>query len=229
MKRTLCLLIALAFVSMGSMAETPADKTAAGSDAKATAPPDSKTITLFNGKDFDGWTMHLKDEAADPKDVWEIRDGAIWCKGDPFGYVRTKAAYSDFKLTLEWRWPEKPTNSGVLLRMTGEDKVWPPCMEAQLMHKKAGDVVGMGCDFNENTRDAGEFFRHAPRQKPSNEKKPGEWNTYEITFKGDTMELTVNGEFQNKATGIAIREGYIGLQSEGSPIMFRNIKLTPLP
>ncbi|HUV65986.1 MAG TPA: hypothetical protein VMW24_18975 [Sedimentisphaerales bacterium] len=33
---------------------------------------------------------------------------------------------------------------------------------------------------------------------------------------------------ENKATGVSIRKGYIGLQSESVPIMFRNIKLTPL-
>ena len=190
---------------------------------------DEMSIDLFNGKDLEGWHIHLKDPDADPKEVWKVQDGAIWCKGDPFGYLRTKESYGDFKLVLEWRWPAEPTNSGVLLRMTGDDEVWPLCFEAQLKHERAGDVVGMGCDFNENIRPAGEFFRVAPRQNPSSEKEPGEWNTYEIVYKGDTVQLTVNGVLQNKATGIQVPErGYIGLQSEGSPIMFRNIKLTPL-
>jgi hypothetical protein len=215
------LLIALALVPVWSMAEEAAKE----ADTK-----DVETIDLFNGKDFDGWHMHLEDSAVDPKTVWEVRDSAIWCKGVPNGYIRTKEEYGDFKLVLEWKWPEKPTNSGVLVRISGEDKVWPLSLEAQLMHKKAGDVVGMGCDFNENIRPAGEFFRVAPKQKPTNEKEPGEWNTYEITVKGDTAELIVNGELQNKATGVKVEpKGYIGFQSEGSPIMFRNIKLTPLP
>ena len=228
MKRMLRVFIALALVPLGSMAEGPEATVAAGSDSKPTKPPDGETIPLFNGKDFEGWQMHLKDADVDPQDVWEVRDGAIWCKGEPFGYMRTKKEYGDFKLVVEWRWPEKPSNSGVLLRMSGEDKVWPLCMEAQLMHKRAGDVVGMGCDFNENTSPAGEFFRYAPRQHHTNEKKPGGWNTYEITCKEDTVELTVNGQLQNKATGVGVRRGYVGLQSEGSPIMFRNVKLTPL-
>ncbi len=229
MKRMLFLLIALTFVSLGIMAEGSETKSAAGSESKSAAARDSKTIDLFNGKNFRGWKMHLKDENVDPKDVWEVRDGAIWCKGEPFGYMRTKKEYSNFKLVVEWRWPEKPSNSGVLLRMSGEDKIWPLCLEAQLKNERAGDVVGMGCDFNENTRPADQFFRHAPRLHDSNEKEPGGWNTYEITCKGDVVELSVNGKFQNKATGVAVRKGYIGLQSEGSPIMFRNVKLTPLP
>ena len=71
-------------------------------------------------------------------------------------------------------------------------------------------------------------IRYTLRHNESNEKKPGEWNTYEIVCKGDTMEVTVNGLLQNKATGVSIRKGFIGFQSEGVPIVFRNIKLTPL-
>ena len=225
MKQTLLLLAVFAVALPGSLAADaePAD------EAECDETEECKTIALFNGEDLEDWHIYLDDPDVDPDDVWQVRDGAIWCKGQPFGFLRTKKKYGDFKLTLEWRWVDEPTNSGVLLRMTDEDKIWPLCVEAQLRHERAGDVVGMGCDFNENIRDEGEFFRLAPRQNDSSEKEPGEWNTYELICKGDTLELIVNGTFQNKATGIEVPEqGYVGLQSEGSPIMFRNLKLTPL-
>jgi hypothetical protein len=190
--------------------------------------PAKDTITLFNGKDFEGWHMYLKDADADPEDVWKVRDGAIYCSGNPTGFMRTKKEYSDFKLILEWRWPEKPGNSGVLLHMSGEEKIWPLCVEAQLMHKRAGDFIGMGCNFNENKAKKGGPISYTPRMNDSSEKEPGGWNTYEITCKDDTIEATVNGQIQNRATGVSIRKGFIGFQSEGVPIMFRNFKLTPL-
>jgi len=186
------------------------------------------TVALFNKRDLKDGYVYLKDSDADPKSVWKIQDGALWCTGEPVGFLRTKEEYRNFKLVLEWRWPEKPGNSGVLLRMGGEEKVWPLCMEAQLMHARAGDLIGMGCNFNENKAQKGGPISYTPRMNDSNEKEPGGWNTYEIVCKGDTMEATVNGQLQNKATGVSIRKGYIGLQSEGVPIMFRNIKLTPL-
>jgi hypothetical protein len=189
---------------------------------------DSDTVALFNGKDFEGWYMYLKDSNADPKNVWKVRDSAVLCTGNPTGFLRTKEEYGDFKLVLEWRWPEKPGNSGVLLRMSGEEKIWPLCMEAQLMHKRAGDFVGMGCTFNENKAKKGEFISYTPHMSDPSEKELGGWNKYEITCKGGTIEATINGQLQNKATGVSLRKGYIGLQSEGVPIMFRNIKLTPL-
>ena len=189
---------------------------------------DSDTIALFNGKDFEGWHIYLKDADADAKDVWKVRDGEIWCTGNPTGFLRTKEEYSDYKLVLEWRWPEKPGNSGVLLHMSGEEKIWPLCIEAQLMHKRAGDFVGMGYTFNENKAEKGGFISYTPHMSDPSEKELGGWNKYEITCKGGTIEATINGQLQNKATGVNISKGYIGFQSEGVPIMFRNITLTPL-
>ena len=188
----------------------------------------SEAIALFNKKDLTGWHVYLKDADADPESVWRVLDGEICCSGKPVSFLRTKQEYSDYKLTLEWRWLQKPGNSGVLLHMSSEEKVWPLCVEAQLMHTRAGDLIGMGCKFNENKAGKDSPISYTPRMNDSNEKEPGGWNTYEIVCKGDTMELTVNGQLQNKATGISIRKGYIGLQSEGVPIIFRNIKLTPL-
>jgi hypothetical protein len=188
---------------------------------------DGETIALFNGKDFEGWHIYL-DADADPKNVWKVRDGEILCTGNPTGFLRTQQEYSNYKLVLEWRWPEKPGNSGVLLHMGGDDKIWPLCMEAQLMHKRAGDLVGMGCTFNENKAEKGGPISYTPHMSDPSEKELGGWNKYEITCKGDTIEATINGQLQNKATGVTISKGYIGFQSEGVPIMLRNIKLTPL-
>lgn len=187
-----------------------------------------ETISLFNGENLDGWYGYLKDGDVDVKSVWSVKDGAIFCSGKPAGYLRTREKYGDFKLSVQWRWPDKPTNSGVLLCISSEDKVWPLCMEAQLQNEHAGDFVGMGCEFNEYTSEKKSFFRVVAGRNGSSEKKAGQWNTYEIVCKTGTIELTVNGELKNKATGVSVGNGYIGLQSEGGPIMFRNIQLTPL-
>jgi len=189
---------------------------------------DGEAIALFNGRDLEGWNIWLKDEDADPKNTWKVRDGEIHCTGNPTGFLRTKEQYSDYKLELEWRWPAKPGNSGVLLHMSDQEKVWPMCMEAQLMHKRAGDLIGMGYTFNENKAKKGGFISYTPHMSDPSEKERGDWNKYEITCKGTTIEATINGKLQNRATGVNISQGYIGLQSEGVPITFRNIKLTPL-
>ncbi|NMB51607.1 MAG: DUF1080 domain-containing protein [Bacteroidales bacterium] len=63
---------------------------------------------------------------------------------------------------------------------------------------------------------------------PSSEKPTGEWNTMEIVTKGNTIEVTVNGVLQNKASGTNPDNGHICLQSEGKDIQFRNVYLTRL-
>jgi hypothetical protein len=59
----------------------------------------------------------------------------------------------------------------------------------------------------------------------SNEKQAGEWNSYDISCKGSTIELRVNGLLQNVAANCSQSFGNIGLQAEGSKIQFRNLWL----
>ena len=54
------------------------------------------------------------------------------------------------------------------------------------------------------------------------------WNEYVITLKNDVLELVVNGVKVNHAHGLTVVPGAVGLQSEGGPIHFRIVKLTPL-
>ena len=183
-------------------------------------------ILLFNGKDFTGWKLFIPDEKVDPTMVWMAKDGVVHCGGRPAGYMRTEKAYENYRLTFEWRWPESGGNSGVLLHISGEDKVWPRSIEGQLQHENAADfwVIG-GTDFKEHTN---KLVRRVPKLKPHNEKKPGEWNRYEAVCDGNTITLTINGLVQNKATETTVTKGLIGLQSEGTPVEFRNIILEPL-
>ena len=96
---------------------------------------------LFDGSSMDAWTHFLSDASVPFEDVWSVRDGVLRCEGRPAGYLRTRESFDNYRLTLEWRFDPAagPGNSGVLLRMTGEDKVWPRSIEAQLQHRNAGD------------------------------------------------------------------------------------------
>src|SRR4051794_34886572 len=117
---------------------------------------ESKTIELFNGKNLDGWTTVNNgkgDTKADAKKTWSVnaREKTLVCKGEPWGYAITDKDYGDYKLELEWRYPDTDKefkgrrNSGVLLHCKGETKPWPNCFEAQLLSGSAGDLWQMGC------------------------------------------------------------------------------------
>ena len=194
-----------------------------------------KKIELFNGQDLDNWNIVVDSEDGEPKDLFYVEDGVMHTLGAPFGYIRTKESYSNYKLHVEWRWTDEPSNSGVLLNVQGKEMIFPHCVEAQLMNGKAGDFVLMGKGASIYVKDSiymvtSEERRYLaiPKFEDSSEKAAGEWNSYDITNVDGALELYVNGVLQNKGTDMTLTEGNIALQSEGAPLQFRNIYLQPL-
>jgi hypothetical protein len=185
-------------------------------------------IRLFNGQDLSGWTAYLPDGAA-MKDVWRVEDGILICRGTPVGYLRTMQDYTNYVLKLEWRFnpvTKQAGNSGVLLRMIGEDTVWPRSVEAQLHSGNAGDFWNIG-DFPMKTVPARTHGRNT-RKSHFAERPVGEWNEYEIIVDGGSIVLRVNGQTVNEAWEVKEVPGRICLQSEGAEIQFRNVRLAPI-
>jgi hypothetical protein len=186
-------------------------------------------VRLFNGKDLQGWTACLP-EGKKMEDVWSVADGILICKGQPIGYVRTAADYTNYVLKLEWRFnpiTQQAGNSGVLLRILGPDKVWPRCIEAQLESGNAGDFWNID-EFPMKADPARTQGRNTKKLRGA-ERPVGEWNEYEIIVDHGTVTLDVNGEVLNEASEVLETPGKIGLQSEGAEIHFRNIRLAPIP
>lgn len=191
-------------------------------------------VKLFNGKDLSGWKTFLDPKSkADPSEIWQVKDGAIICDGSVNGYLITEKEYEDYVLRVQWRWGEKVTrgrNSGVFVHVVGPDKIWPKAIEAQLMHGRAGDfwlVDNFKLNVDAKRRDP-KVDRHYFRLGDDIEKKLGEWNQYEITCKGHTIKLEINGKLVNEGIMAEVTKGKILLQSEGAEIHFRNVELKPL-
>ena len=186
-------------------------------------------VRLFNGKDLQGWKACLPDGKA-MEDVWSVADGILICKGQPIGYLRTEADYTNYVLKVEWRFnpvTKQAGNSGVLLRIVGPDKVWPRCIEAQLESGNAGDFWDID-DFPMKGDPARTQGRNTKKIHGA-ERPVGEWNEYEIIVDHGTITLNVNGEMLNQAREVLETPGKIGLQSEGAEIHFRNVRLAPIP
>lgn len=208
------LIITLLAISDVTMAQVKTNKTK------------GEKIQLFNGKDLGNWVFQLKDPAVDPASVFTVQKGVIHISGNPFGYMRTKNVYSDYKLHVEWRWPVEATNSGVFVHGQEPDAIWLKCVECQLKAGNAGDFVCMnGADMNERTDKSNAVVN---KKAGSSEKPTGEWNTMEVICKTNTIEVFVNGVLQNKGTNVNVTKGFICLQSEGKDIEFRNIFLNKL-
>jgi hypothetical protein len=186
-----------------------------------------RKVALWNGKNFSGWKLYVPDEAVNVDEVWTVKDGVVHCAGKPNGYMRTKCKYENYRLHLEWRWAAEPANSGVLLHISGPDQLWPRCIESQLQAGNAGDLViigGTGITVDgQDKQDVEKAYVVIPKKEQSSENPAGQWNTYEIYCEEDTIRCFVNGVLQNEGTKATDTCGWIGLQSEGGPIEFRNI------
>jgi peroxiredoxin len=169
---------------------------------------------LFNGKDIDNW-VPIKASA----DTWTVADGVLRCSGKPVCYLRTDKDYRNYTLLLEFAYPEKIGNAGVLVHISGEDKVWPKSLEPNLNVGQMGkiyEIDGAKVTFGEKNplRDYAV--------------SPGDWHRYEITCRGDTITLVIDGVVVNRVTRSNITSGKIGLQSENVPIHFRTVAIKSL-
>jgi hypothetical protein len=200
-------------------------------DNDSTYPPPTRemSVALFNQKDFSGWTFCMKDNA-DPLQTWSVTNGVIHCTGKPSGYLRTTQVYSNYFLTVEWRFVKiapKADNSGILVHIQPPDKVWPQCVQVQGKHDRQGDLFLMaGAESKEHKgKDAN---TPVPLRDESVEKPVGEWNKSETICLHGKVESFINGKFMNEITECTIDSGCIGIQSEGGEIEIRSIIFSPL-
>jgi hypothetical protein len=112
---------------------------------------DSAAIRLFNGKDFSNFYTFVKGDGKnkDPKGIFKVEDGVIHVSGEVYGYLATEKEYENYHLTVEFKWGEKTyeprkdkaRDSGVLLHATGADKIWPQCIECQMIEGGTCDII----------------------------------------------------------------------------------------
>jgi len=178
-----------------------------------------ESITLFNGKNLDGWVNHGEEK-------WFVEDGELICESGPkgeYGYLSTDKFYKDFELTLEFK-QEADGNSGVFIRSTFEGT----------------KVTGWQVEVAPPGKDTGGIYESYGRGwliKPDPEKdkalKMGEWNTMKIRVEGPKVTSWLNGvemiHLEDEKIGEG--EGAIALQIHdggGIRVKWRNIELIPL-
>jgi hypothetical protein len=223
MRARLVILLLVAFLAFSIVTIYAAE------EQEAPVVPTEKMM-LWNGKDLTGWQPYARGGTEQAENTWSVKDDVIRCEGRPNGYMRTEKNYANYLLHVEWRWPERPGNSGVLIHMSLPDNVWPKSLECQLGAGNAGDFWEIGgVEFSEHARKSQRVRgRRVIKLKESSEKPAGQWNSYDIICKDDFVVVLVNGVLQNIASNCSVTSGKICLQSEGSPIEFRNIYLEPL-
>ena len=204
---------------------------------QAAAP--GKSTDLLPAGDLSAW--ELVTLPATPAPIGVVckfnPDGSLAVAGKPVSYLATKTSYENYQLHAEWRWPKaaaKNSNGGVLLNLTGgpaNGTAWPVCFQAQMKLTRAGDLLPMnGATFAEKLSTAPDAKTpQLDRANAADPEKPlGEWNSYDIVCRGDTIEVSVNGVLQNKITHCSPAAGRFGFQLEGTPFELRNVRIEPL-
>ena len=228
--------------------------------ARAADQPPAGFTSLFNGKDFTGWKVPEGDNGH-----WKIQGGVIdydaasEAKGDK--NLWSEKQFTDFVLRVDWRIKETPyvnpnvpyilpdgshardvngkemklalpdSDSGVILRGNVRNQVniwcWPI---------GSGEMYGWRMDRSQPPE-----VRAAVTPKTQADKPVGQWNTYEITVKGESVTVALNGKtvIDNAKLPGLDKTGAVGLQHHGgmrdgkwnSPpalVQFRNIYIKDL-
>jgi hypothetical protein len=176
---------------------------------RAAAPQWAAPSPLFNGRDLAGW------RAVGGANEWEAVDGILRNKKSG-GNLVTDAAFDDFKLHIEFRYPAGG-NSGVYLRGRYELQIADqPGTEPEI--DSLGAVYGY----------------LAPSVMAA--KKAGEWQAFDVTLVGRHVTVVLNGtpiitdrEIPG-ITGAALdshegKPGPLLLQGDHGPVEYRNITL----
>ncbi len=226
----------------------------------ATAAQQQKFVSLFNGKDLSGWKVPAGDNGH-----WKVADGVIdydaesEAGGDKS--LWSERTYGDFVFRVDWRIKATPyvnpnvpiirydgthkkdaagkeirlsvpdSDSGILLRGTSKAQVniwcWPI---------GSGEVYGYRMDEKMPAA-----VRAGATPSKNADHNIGEWNTYEITVRGNRLTVVLNDQTVINSAELPDlpANGPVGLQHHGSKkgdvwtsppalVQFRNISIAEL-
>jgi hypothetical protein len=186
-------------------------------------------VPVFNGTTFDGW--------AGPIDNYQIVDGALFCKPGSGGTIYTKNEYRDFAVRLDIQLPPGG-NNGLAIRYPGKgDTAYVGMTELQVLDNTAEKYA---------TLDPRQFHGSAYGMVPAHkgyQRPVGEWNFQEVTVRGSTIVVELNGarildaDLSTVKTFMADSPhpgkdrvaGHFGFAGHGDPVRFRNVQIKPLP
>ncbi len=188
------------------------------------------------------------------EDTWSWKDGELHCTGQPVSVLRTVKELHNFELVVEWSHQKPAGNSGVFLWATPAsiEKLaaaapkggLPDGIEVQILDHgftekmktngkptdwfgTNGDVFPVRVKMTPFPPLSPNGERSFPRQHLA--KGHGEWNHYYIRAINGEVRLWVNGTEVSGGTACDPAKGFLCLESEGSPIIFRKLRLREVP
>ena len=184
--------------------------------------------TIFNGRDFSGWTGDVKD--------YEVVDGAIACRAGKGGTVYTEKEYADFIARLEFKLPPGG-NNGLAIRYAGKGQPHLEGLEVQVIDSE---------DPKYATLDPRQYHGSVYGLVPAHRgylRATGEWNFQQVTVRGSNVKVELNGftildadlsQVTESKDGVVPpgarrKSGHFGFAGHDDPVAFRNVSIRELP
>lgn len=184
----------------------------ASKDSAQPAPEEPQWLSLFNGKDLEGWQVKIRGYAMGEnyKNTFRVEEGILKVSyesyetfNNEFGHLFYKTPFSHYRLRAEYRFmgeqvPDGPAwafrNNGFMLHSQsaasmGLDQDFPISLEAQLL---GGDVEGERptmnlCTPGSNVVIDGELRTEHCMNSSSRTFRGDQWITVEMVVLGDSI------------------------------------------
>lgn len=160
-------------------------------------------------------------------DTWTLFDSEIVSTGKPKGYLYSRKTYHDFTWRLEYRFDRPPNlkdetkfkgNTGFLVYVSGEHKLWPVCLEVQGKHVQMAAIKENGGASPVTVQDD-----DAARQ--SARLPVGRWNRLEIVSREGALTVKLNDTLISRSDPNFLSEGSLGIQAEDHPFRVRRMRI----
>jgi hypothetical protein len=192
--------------------------------------------SLFDGKSLEGWQGAVGN--------YEVVDGAIVCKQGKGGNLLTKEEYSDFVVRLEFKLPPGGNNGLAIRCPLDANPAYAAMCELQVLDDHYEKVRGPIDPRQAHGSAYGMVAAARGYQHPV-----GEWNFQEVTVKGSTIKVELNGSVildtdlskvdmttvmgpkgkpASAHPGKDRPSGFFGFAGHNDPVAFRNVRIKKL-
>ena len=198
---------------------------------------DGAPVSLFNGKDLQGWDF-VATGKTDDRSNWDVEKGILVCRGHGGGWISTPNEYADFELVLDYRLSDG-ANSGVFVRAPRKGRISRVGIEIQIIDEHSPRYTDPKHSKYYKLKPyqrTGAVYGVQPPSKTVT-KPAGKWNRMTIRAEGRHFAVRINGttvvdcdldDYPDKLAehpGLKRTKGYLGLSSHNDRVEFRNVTI----
>lgn len=198
---------------------------------------------IFNGKNLDGWVIEEKGPVKTPADVMDIKDGTLVWRAGRGGTPYWNQELKDFQVRLMFKLPPGG-NNGLAIRYPGKgNAAYDGMTELQIIDENYYAARNQPDKKLDLRQYHGSAYGMVPAAR-GYLRPIGEWNFEEVTVKGSTLKVEVNGtvildtDLKNVDMATVMAKsahpgkdrtsGFFGFAGHTDPVAFKDIAIKKL-